>query len=107
MNNSLYTLRWTVTNACNTAYDEVRVYLGNVIGQHKDGGIIYYIDGTGEHGLICAPNDLGSGIMWGCEGVSISGADGMAIGDGAQNTLDIIAMCNVPGTAAYECLNFL
>jgi hypothetical protein len=103
-NNTVYVLRWTVSTACLSSYDEVRVYLGNVIGQYKEGGIICYVDGTGDHGLICAPSDLPKGtIQWGCEGVAIPGADGSAIGTGAQNTLDILAGCSTPGIAARLC----
>ncbi len=42
---------------------------------------------------------------WGCWGVSISGADGTAVGKGEQNTLDIEAGCTTPGTAADICAN--
>jgi len=37
---------------------------------------------------------------WGCYGTAISGADGLAIGDGAQNTLDILVGCLTPNIAA-------
>ena len=54
------------------------------------GGIVFYIDETGEHGLVAALEDLGS-YEWGCYGQSVSGADGTAIGTGYQNTLDIVS----------------
>ena len=34
------------------------------IGQSYGGGIIFYIDNTGRHGLIVAPNDQSAGIQW-------------------------------------------
>lgn len=60
------------------------------VGDFAEGGIIFYIDETGEHGLVSALEDLGQ-FEWGCYGTSISGADGQAIGTGYQNTLDIVA----------------
>jgi len=72
------------------------------VGDYAEGGIIFYVDETGEYGLVAAMEDLieGSnmgtygipeGFEWGCWGTSISGADGQAIGTGYQNTLDIVA----------------
>jgi uncharacterized repeat protein (TIGR02543 family) len=44
---------------------------------------------------------------WGCWGVTISGADGTAVGTGEQNTIDIEAGCTstIPDTAADRCAN--
>ena len=74
------------------------------IGIHAHGGIVIYIDETGEHGLVVAMEDLGS-YQWGCYGTSIDGADGQGIGSGLQNTLDIVSGCNETNTAAYQSLN--
>ncbi len=72
------------------------------IGQSYGGGIIFYIDGTGQHGLIAAPSDQVA-AQWGCIYTTISGADGTAIGTGNQNTIDIIAGCATAGIAARLC----
>jgi len=34
------------------------------IGKNYEGGIIFYIDGTGQHGLIVAPSDQGTYVNW-------------------------------------------
>ena len=52
--------------------------------------MVLYLDGNGG-GLIAAPTDHSSGTpVWGCLGTDIPGADGTAIGTGAQNTIDIV-----------------
>lgn len=58
-----------------------------IIGQHYGGGIIFYIDPDGLHGLIAAPLDQPGFATWGDEG--LSGANFM--NDGALNTKKIIA----------------
>ena len=74
-----------------------------VIGGFRYGGVIFYIDETGEHGLVCAVTDQSNGAPWGCSGTEITGADETAIGTGKQNTLDILAECTTEGIAAHIC----
>jgi len=74
------------------------------IGDTHQGGIIFYLDGNGG-GLIAAPTDQSTGVLWGCYGTAITGADGTVIGTGNQNTIDIIAECTTTGIAAEICAN--
>jgi len=74
------------------------------IGDNFQGGIVFYLDGNGG-GLIAASTDQSAGAQWGCLGISISGADGTAIGTGNQNTTDIEQGCTTAGTAADICAN--
>ena len=73
------------------------------------GGLIFYVkEGGFSDGwmyLEAAPSDQSTSAVWGCYGVSISGADGTAVGTGEQNTIDIEAGCTTPGTAADICAN--
>lgn len=74
-----------------------------VIGQSYGGGIIFYIDGTGQHGLIAAPGDQ-TNAPWGCE-FSLMGTN-TEIGTGSQNTTNIIAGCAESGIAARVCREY-
>tara|TARA_R110002020_G_scaffold393856_1_gene603951 strand:- start:41 stop:538 length:498 start_codon:yes stop_codon:yes gene_type:complete len=71
------------------------------IGDTYQGGLIFYLDGSGG-GLICSA-DVETTSTWGCSGTTITGADGTAIGTGAQNTIDINAGCTTANTAADRC----
>ena len=79
-------------------YGNIVEYL---IGMVAEGGIVLYIDETGQHGLVAAMNDIGN-YEWGCYGYEINGSDGTIIGTGYQNTLDIIADCSETPIAANE-----
>ncbi len=73
-----------------------------VIGQSYGGGIIFYIDGTGQHGLIAATSDQSTGAQWGCYQTTIVGTS-TAIGTGQANTTAIVNGCNQAGIAARIC----
>ena len=60
-----------------------------VIGQHYGGGIIFWIDESGEHGLIAAESDQGFN-WWGDRRYLLTGATGTAVGTGFANTRKII-----------------
>ena len=54
-----------------------------------EGGIVFYVDETGLHGLVAGFEDIGS-YQWGCQMTEIIGANGTVIGSGYQNTIDIV-----------------
>ncbi len=65
--------------------------LGLTIGDEGPaGGVVFFIDGSGLQGMEAAPSDQGT-HPWKGIGCVVSGADGTAVGTGAQNTLDILA----------------
>lgn len=82
---------------------------GYIVGEAAEGGIIAYIlqsfdpgyDPLVQHGLVVSIPDVSTGAVWGCAGTSIS--TGIAIGEGNQNTINIIAGCPTAGIAAKLC----
>jgi hypothetical protein len=77
-----------------------------VIGQHYGGGIIFWIDATGQHGLIAAESDQGFN-WWGDRSYLLTGATGTAAGTGSVNTRKIIRVQGRQYTyAALLCVNF-
>lgn len=73
------------------------------------GGFIFYDKGKFSDGwryLEVAPVDQGRGVLWGCNGLSIPGATGNAIGTGKKNTNSIIKSCEENYTAAKLCIEY-
>jgi hypothetical protein len=108
MANKTYYVRAYVTNSVGTTYGEEKVFTTATpstpyIGQNYAGGIIFYLDETGEHGLVVSPSDLGS-FQWGCYGADIPGTS-TAMGTGAVNTAAIVAGCSQDNIAAKACDN--
>jgi len=77
------------------------------IGKNYQGGIIFYLDGTGEHGLIAAPTDQSSGIQWYNDAYVTIGATGTAIGTGMDNTNKIIDAYGEGNYAAKLCADLV
>jgi hypothetical protein len=100
----IYHFRIKAENSLGTAYgDDMTFTAGYVLGESIYGGIIFYIDETGQHGLVSSPASENKQAEWGCEETSIPGADDASIGAGYQNTLDIIKGCPTESTAAKIC----
>jgi len=61
------------------------------IGDTYEGGIIFYLDANGEHGLVAAPYDQfnGDGIYWSHTNTT-TGATGDGVGAGEENTNKIV-----------------
>jgi hypothetical protein len=103
-NQTLYYVRAFASNGNGTGYGSTLAVttIPYSIGLYYEGGIIFYLDVTGEHGLIAATSDQSSGTIWGCFGTLI-GLTGTDIGKGKTSTQFIINGCSTAGTAAQIC----
>jgi hypothetical protein len=83
------------------------------IGDVVNGGVVFWLDSTGQHGLVVAFSDVATSIVWGCydtdlpnvPNVPYNGGNpagsGAEIGDGYNNTNDILEDCpNAPAAFA-------
>ena len=61
------------------------------IGEQYQGGIVYWVQADGQHGLIAARANQPSNIQWHNGTVRLTGASGDGIGAGAMNTAIIVA----------------
>jgi hypothetical protein len=75
------------------------------IGMSYAGGIIFDLDSTGQHGLVCAPSNQGN-FQWGCYGTDIPNTS-TAVGTGATNTAYIVAGCAERPIAASVCADLV
>ena len=72
------------------------------IGELYEGGIVYYVDDDGQHGLIASLDDLGGGpVSWGLYGVDVNNCESYL--DGATNTASIINAGASAGVAGGLC----
>jgi hypothetical protein len=107
--NRTYYVRAYTTNSVGTTYGPEKSFVTNTppspyIGQNYGGGIVFYIDGTGIHGLVSSTSDQGSGV-WGCSGTDIP--TDVVLGSGATNTASIVASCSESNIAAKICDNLV
>ena len=73
------------------------------IGQSYQGGIIFYLDNSKLHGLICAANDQSNGIKWQLEPVFATNVTATAIGTGKNNTALLVSLIGNGNYAAKLC----
>ncbi len=114
-----YHVRAYATNSVATTYGNDVTFtataatLGQTLGNGNLFGVVYFVDGTGSHGLIAKYNSVGD-YDWGCSS-SATGATGITVGDGKTNTTAILADialngCETiqgwgPGNLAPEVIN--
>jgi hypothetical protein len=104
-----YLLEWSLNNGCKISRDTVQItFNGFFIGQNYQGGIIFYIDNTGQHGLIAATSDQPNST-WASNNYCRQNTLGTstAIGTGNTNTNRIYNSCGSDGYAAFVCYNLV
>ncbi|MEP7320171.1 MAG: DUF1566 domain-containing protein [Panacibacter sp.] len=81
------------------------------IGEYFGGGIVFYVDPSGKHGLIAASADFEEPTFW-SQKDTLNGAKDTALGSGAVNTIKIYKIQGYPqyeadGYAALECMGLI
>ncbi|OGM08839.1 hypothetical protein A2Z67_02420 [Candidatus Woesebacteria bacterium RBG_13_36_22] len=104
-----YHFRVKAINTFGTSYGEDMYFTpyysleSIAIGQFYAGGVIFYIDETGQHGLVCASTNQSQGIQWYNGADILTDATDKLIGTGQQNTAKIIAIQGPGIYAASLC----
>ena len=103
--------------------NEVDVLIANLqsatysIGDVVNGGVVFWLDSTGQHGLVVAFSDVATFVEWGCYGTDLPNVPnvpydggvpiglGAEIGDGFNNTNNILKDCpTAPAALAARSL---
>ena len=79
------------------------------IGDVVNDGVVFWLDSTGQHGLVVAFSDVVTSVDWGCNDTDLSNVSnvtsdppiglGAEIGDGSNNTNDILQDCPTASAA--------
>ncbi|HIG32347.1 MAG TPA: DUF1566 domain-containing protein [Flavobacteriales bacterium] len=78
----------------------------SVVGQYKYGGVVFWVDGTGQHGLVCSIEDQSSGIQWyNGANLDVKAMREGAFG-GASNTERITGAQGSGAYAAFICAQY-
>ena len=79
----------TPNSASVQTQNNIILQAGHFIGEHFGGGIVFYLDSTGQHGLIADTVDLPRSRWWN-GAYTLTKANGKQIGTGNTNTRRII-----------------
>jgi hypothetical protein len=102
-----YHVRAYATNNSGTAYGSdysfITTNVSYDIGESYGGGVIFWVDSTGHHGLIAAGEDMATTYAW-SNGSNIT--TGATSNNGKTNTAQIIAAQGTGNYAASVCANY-
>jgi hypothetical protein len=76
------------------------------VGEHFQGGIIFWVDTSGQHGLIVDPIDLSMGMTWSNILTTSVGPSAQSLTDGLSNSIAIVAQPGHTVSAASICLAY-
>ena len=74
------------------------------VGDFAQGGVVFYVDASGKHGLVADIVDISGTFQWSNE-FEVTGATGNGIGAGEMNTALIIASTPDFNSVAKSCAN--
>lgn len=99
--NTVITATITVENSTEMETINVTIDLEDLaeIGEFKYGGVIFWVNATGDEGYVVSMTDQSTAAPFGCLHTA-TGATGVNIGTGQANTNTILSICSTSGTAA-------
>jgi hypothetical protein len=90
---------------CGSCHHDSVAPIPSAIGEDYQGGIVFYIDGSGKHGLIAAKADQNNSVTWWNGTFVATGAASLT--DGKVNTNKIISVQGQSGEyAALACQKY-
>jgi hypothetical protein len=109
--NTIYYVRAYATNNAGTAYSASQFTFqtspSHSIGDIYQGGAIFYIDASGEHGLIAAVQSMPAYTSWYNGTYILIGTTSTAVGSGQANTTAIVNAQGPGNYAASICDNLV
>ncbi len=76
---------------------------GHYVGELYGGGVVFWVDHNGDHGLICSMIDLSTSQAWSNVASTLIGPTAQSDWDGQSNTNAIIGQSGHTGSAAKLC----
>ncbi len=80
---------------------------GHYPGEFYGGGIVFWVDQTGQHGLICSVIDVCQGCNWSNVTSNSIGSAAMSDWDGPGNSNAIVGQSGHTSSAAQLCLDYV
>jgi hypothetical protein len=90
-----------------TGWIRVGEHSGHYIGESFGGGVVYYLDETGMHGLIVSNEDLSAAQPWSNVTNVLIGPTAQSPWNGPGNSLAIVNQAQHTTSAAQLCLNYV
>ena len=81
-------------------------YVGQLMGTDGEDGVVFYVDHTGQHGLICSPADVSASAVWSNITSTAIGASANSHFNGATNTAAIMGQTGHTNSAAKLCTDY-
>ena len=79
---------------------------GHYVGEAYGGGVIFWVDQTGQHGLVCSMIDLSEGFEWSNAASSLIGSTAQSYWDGLSNSNAIVGQEGHTSSAAKLCFDY-
>ena len=76
------------------------------VGELYGGGVVFYVDNSGQHGLVCSLNDLSTSQEWSNVNNVLIGITAQSTWDGLSNSNSIVSQVNHTSSAAKLCVDY-